>query len=79
MAKKASYDTTIPKYRHQLLSEDRYSIYLLYAAGEMVLVVTGILLALQIDNWKYKYKAILIDIRAHSDLKWAHWKQEYTW
>ena len=40
--------------RHQLLSEDRYSIYLLYAAGEMVLVVTGILLALQIDNWKDK-------------------------
>jgi len=39
------------KIRHQLLSEDRFSIYLLYAAGEVVLVVIGILLALQIDNW----------------------------
>ena len=39
------------KIRHQLLSEDRYSVYLLYASGEIVLVVVGILFALQIDNW----------------------------
>jgi hypothetical protein len=39
------------KIRHQLLSEDRYSVYLLYASGEIVLVVIGILFALQIDNW----------------------------
>ena len=37
--------------RHQLLSEDRYSVYLLYASGEIVHVVVGILFALQIDNW----------------------------
>jgi len=35
-----------------LLSEDRYSVYLLYASGEIILVVIGILFALQIDNWK---------------------------
>ena len=58
--------------RHQLLSEDRYSIYLLYAAGEIVLVVAGILLALHIDNWEGKYKAILINIREHTDSKWDH-------
>ena len=34
-----------------MLSEDRYSVYLLYASGEIVLVVIGILFALQIDNW----------------------------
>ena len=39
------------KIRHQLLSEDRYSVYLLYASGEIVLVIVGILFALQIDNW----------------------------
>jgi hypothetical protein len=39
------------KIRHQLLSEDRYSVYLLYASGEIILVVVGILFALQIDNW----------------------------
>ena len=39
------------KIRHQLLSEDRYSVYLLYASGEIILVVIGILFALQIDNW----------------------------
>jgi hypothetical protein len=39
------------KIRHRLLSEKSYSIYILYASGEILLVVIGILLALQIDNW----------------------------
>jgi len=39
------------KIRQQLLSKDKYSTYLLYASGEIILVVVGILLALQIDNW----------------------------
>lgn len=39
------------KIRNQLLAEDRYSTYFLYASGEVLLVVVGILLALQIDNW----------------------------
>jgi hypothetical protein len=34
-----------------LLREIRFSGYLLYALGEIVLVVIGILLALQINNW----------------------------
>ena len=29
------------KIRHNLLSEDKYSVYLLYAGGEIVLVVLG--------------------------------------
>ena len=44
------------KIRHQLLSKDKYSIYLLYAGGEILLVVVGILLALQIDNWNDQRK-----------------------
>jgi hypothetical protein len=39
------------KIRHKLLSENNYGIYILYASGEIILVVIGILFALQIDNW----------------------------
>lgn len=39
------------KIRQRLLSDKSYSMYLLYASGEILLVVIGILLALQIDNW----------------------------
>ena len=34
-----------------LLSENRFTKYLLYAIGEIVLVVLGILIALQVNNW----------------------------
>ncbi|NND94279.1 MAG: hypothetical protein HKN45_05395 [Flavobacteriales bacterium] len=37
--------------RQRLLSESKFSKYLLYAIGEIILVVIGILLALQINNW----------------------------
>jgi hypothetical protein len=39
------------KIRQNLLTENRYSKYLLYAIGEIALVMIGILLALQINNW----------------------------
>lgn len=39
------------KIRHRLLAEKKLSKYLLYAIGEIVLVVIGILIALQINNW----------------------------
>lgn len=35
----------------QLLSENKLSRYLLYAIGEVILVVIGILIAIQINNW----------------------------
>lgn len=37
--------------RRHLLAENRFTRYLAYAAGEIVLVVIGILIALQINNW----------------------------
>ncbi|MFC4720958.1 DUF6090 family protein [Geojedonia litorea] len=37
--------------RQRLLTENKFSKYLLYAIGEIVLVVIGILIALQINNW----------------------------
>lgn len=39
------------KIRHNLLSEGKTGSYLKYALGEIFLVVLGILIALQIDNW----------------------------
>lgn len=42
------------KIRQKLLSENKFSKYLLYALGEIILVVMGILMALQINNWKQK-------------------------
>ncbi|SFN76705.1 hypothetical protein SAMN04487989_103282 [Bizionia echini] len=39
------------KIRRKLLSENKFSKYLLYAIGEIVLVVIGILIALSINNW----------------------------
>ncbi len=37
--------------RQKLINENRFNRYLLYALGEIVLVVLGILIALQINNW----------------------------
>jgi hypothetical protein len=57
------------KIRHKLLSENNYSIYILYAAGEIVLVMIGILLALQIDNWNEDRKNREIELKALKDLR----------
>ena len=42
--------------RKKLLSESRFSKYLLYAIGEIFLVVLGILIALQINTWNEQRK-----------------------
>lgn len=45
------------KIRQQLLIENKTGIYLKYAIGEIVLVVIGILIALQINTWNEDRKA----------------------
>jgi len=40
------------KVRQRLLTENKFSKYLLYAIGEIVLVVIGILIAVNINSWK---------------------------
>lgn len=40
------------KFRRNFLQQNRFTRYLLYALGEIILVVIGILIALQINNWK---------------------------
>jgi len=42
--------------RQRMIKENRVSKYLLYAIGEIVLVVIGILIALQINNWNSERK-----------------------
>ena len=44
------------KIRQRLLIQNRLSKYLLYAVGEIVLVVIGILIALQVNNWNNERK-----------------------
>ncbi len=39
------------KIRQKLLQQNRVTRYLVYAAGEIFLIVIGILIALQINNW----------------------------
>lgn len=44
------------KIRQNMIKENRTSKYLLYAIGEIVLVVIGILIALSINNWNSSRK-----------------------
>ena len=44
--------------RQKLLSENKFSKYLFYAIGEIILVVIGILIALQINNWNENRKEL---------------------
>ena len=43
--------TFFRKIRQRLFSENKFTKYLIYAIGEILLVVVGILLALQVNNW----------------------------
>ena len=55
------------KIRQKLLSENKFSKYLIYAIGEIILVVIGILIALQINNWnehKKLKKEYISDLKA---------------
>ncbi|ALJ06110.1 hypothetical protein APS56_13660 [Pseudalgibacter alginicilyticus] len=59
--------------RKKSLTKNKISKYLIYAIGEIVLVVIGILIALQISTWNIEYKRdtqeykILIEM--HKNLK----------
>ncbi|MCW8982273.1 MAG: DUF6090 family protein [Altibacter sp.] len=47
--------------RQRLIGENRFSKYLLYAIGEIILVVIGILIALQINNWNENRKERILE------------------
>ena len=56
------------KIRQKLLSENRLSKYLLYAIGEIVLVVIGILIAVQLNNWNESRKSFNDELKLYSKL-----------
>ena len=56
------------KIRQQLLSENRFSKYLIYAVGEILLVMIGILLALQVNNWNEQRKLEKEDLQLCHEL-----------
>ncbi len=49
------------KIRHRMLTENKFSKYLIYAIGEIVLVVIGILIALQINRWNENRKSRIVE------------------
>jgi hypothetical protein len=57
------------KIRQQLLTENKFSKYLLYAIGEVVLVVIGILIALAINNHNEEKKNIKLELVILKQLK----------
>ena len=57
------------KIRQQLLKENRVGKYLLYAIGEIALVMVGILLALQVNNWNEQKKERQIEQKLLEALK----------
>ena len=57
------------KIRQRLLIENRFSKYLLYAVGEIILVVIGILIALQINNWNEERLSSKFELQMLTSLK----------
>ncbi|NNF32401.1 MAG: hypothetical protein HKN66_13490 [Flavobacteriaceae bacterium] len=73
------------KIRQKLLSENKFSKYLIYALGEILLVVVGILIALQVNNWNIAKKDRIrevkylknIELDLHKDLKSLRYNLEF--
>ncbi len=57
------------KIRQNLLSEGKAGKYFKYAFGEIILVVIGILIALQINNWNEDRKARVLEIVLLENIK----------
>ena len=57
------------KIRQRLLIENNLSKYLIYAIGEIILVVIGILIALQVNNWNEERKLNKLEIATLNEIK----------
>ncbi len=63
------------KIRHNLLMENKFGKYLKYAVGEIVLVVIGILIALQINNWNESRK-LQVEINTYLNQKLVNLQED---
>ena len=57
------------KIRQRLLTENKFRKYLIYAIGEILLVMIGILLAFQVNSWNDQRKINLLEIAILKELK----------
>ncbi|MCW5516479.1 DUF6090 family protein [Muriicola sp. Z0-33] len=55
--------------RQRLLTDNKFSKYLLYAVGEILLVVIGILIALQVNNWNQEKQEHIDELKFLSRLR----------
>jgi hypothetical protein len=55
--------------RRQFISQSKFGKYFLYAIGEIVLVVIGILIALQINNWNNRQILDRSEIKSYQNIK----------
>lgn len=56
-------------FRQQLIHEKNIKKYLLYAIGEILLVMIGILLAFQVDNWNEDRLKKVAEIRTYRNIR----------
>ena len=56
------------KIRQKLLTQNKFSQYLIYAIGEIILVVIGILIALQINNWNETRKSLNAELQIYGKI-----------
>ena len=61
--------TLFRRFRQRLLSENKFSKYFIYAIGEIILVVIGILIALSINNWNENRKLQAQELKLLKQLK----------
>ena len=57
------------KIRQKMLTENKFSKYFVYAIGEIILVVIGILIALQINNWNEQNKSKKEEMKILNEIK----------
>jgi hypothetical protein len=55
--------------RKKLIEQNKARNYFFYAIGEIILVVIGILIALQVNNWNENRKTIVLEKNYLSDIK----------
>ena len=70
------------KIRQNMIKENKVSTYLLYAIGEIILVMVGILLAVQVNNWNENRKLqneeinLLLELKSNLDVTLHNFKND---